>query len=186
MIVYDFDMTIYQGDSTLDFYFYCLRHHPKIVLCLPMQLLGLLKYKFRLIEKDEFKEQFYSFLEVLEDVDSDVRNFWKENFFKIKKWYLHQKRKDDVIISASPFFVLDEVCRILGVSNLIASQVDKNSGKLLSTNCYGEQKVLFFKEKYDVSMIECFYSDSLSDVPMAKISKKAYLVKKDTIIKWPF
>lgn len=186
MIVYDFDKTIYQGDSTLDFYFYCLRHHPKIILCLPKQLLGFLKYKVGLIGKDEFKESFYSFLGILEDVDVDVRNFWEENFFKIKEWYLHQKRNDDVIISASPFFVLDEVCRILGVSNLIASQVDKNSGKLLSTNCYGAQKVLFFKEKYDVSMIECFYSDSLSDVHMAQISKKAYLVKNDTINQWPF
>ena len=31
MNVYDFDKTIYKGDSTLDFYFFCLRKKPIII-----------------------------------------------------------------------------------------------------------------------------------------------------------
>ena len=33
--VYDFDGTIYDGDSTFDFVLFCLRRHPVIVLSLP-------------------------------------------------------------------------------------------------------------------------------------------------------
>ena len=46
MNVYDFDKTIYDGDSTIDFYFYCLKKHPKIILCLPIQLYAAVKYTF--------------------------------------------------------------------------------------------------------------------------------------------
>ena len=30
MNVFDFDGTIYNGDSSKDFFFYCLKHYPKI------------------------------------------------------------------------------------------------------------------------------------------------------------
>lgn len=32
MNIYDFDETIYDSDSTKDFYFYCLKKYPKILL----------------------------------------------------------------------------------------------------------------------------------------------------------
>ena len=32
MNVYDFDKTIYRGDSTMDFWRYCLKRYPKAVL----------------------------------------------------------------------------------------------------------------------------------------------------------
>ena len=35
MNVYDFDGTIYDGDSTLDFWYFCLKKHPQILLYLP-------------------------------------------------------------------------------------------------------------------------------------------------------
>ena len=33
--VYDFDGTIYDGDSTVDFVFFCLRRHPGVIAGLP-------------------------------------------------------------------------------------------------------------------------------------------------------
>ena len=65
--------------------------------------------------------------------------------------------------------------------NLIATIVDKKTGKFLSYNCYGKEKVKRFKQEYKNTKIKEFYSDSLSDLPMMKIAKKAYLVKGNKI-----
>lgn len=186
MNVYDFDNTIYDGDSTLDFYQYCLIHHPSIIICFPKQLLSFIKYKLKIIDKECFKECFYIFLNRLDNVEEDVNSFWKIKIKNIKTWYLNQKKQDDIIISASPYFLLIEACNTLGINNLIASQVDKKTGKLLKPNCYGEKKVSFFKERFDISKVDIFYSDSISDKHMAYLSKKAYLVKGDKFEIWPF
>ena len=58
MNVYDFDKTIYDGDSTVEFYFYCVLKKPVILLCIPRQLWGAFRYKLGWIDKTQFKEIF--------------------------------------------------------------------------------------------------------------------------------
>ena len=108
----------------------------------------------------------------------------EKNQNKIKEWYLNQKRKDDVIISASPEFLLKPICGILGIDNLIATKVELSSGKFLSKNCQGVEKVVRFKELFSEAEIEAFYSDSKSDIYMAKLATKAFRVKKNSIMDW--
>ena len=38
--LYDFDGTIYDGDSTRDFFFYELRRHPLILITIPYTLIS--------------------------------------------------------------------------------------------------------------------------------------------------
>ena len=102
---YDFDKTIYDGDSSVDFYMYSLKRNKKVLLQLPYQLIGLILYILRIIDKTKFKEFVFSFLKRIDNIDDYVNDFWKENHKNIKKWYLEQKKKDDVIISASPEFL---------------------------------------------------------------------------------
>ena len=59
MNVYDFDKTIYEGDSTLDFYRFCLGKQPTLLLCLPSQIAGYLWYIVGRFDKDQFKESFF-------------------------------------------------------------------------------------------------------------------------------
>lgn len=184
MNAYDFDKTIYAGDSTVDFYFFCLRKHPLIVLCLPAQLFGAIEYKIGKIEKTQFKEKFYCFLSKIKNIDDDVVEFWDKNEAKIKGWYKDNHKKNDLIISASPRFLLLEICKRIDVENLIASEVDKITGKYTGTNCYGEEKVRRFKQQFD-EPIEKFYSDSKSDQPMADIAQSKFIVKGDQIRAWP-
>ena len=44
MNAYDFDKTIYNGDSTAHFYLFSLRRHPKIWLLLPSLLGAALRF----------------------------------------------------------------------------------------------------------------------------------------------
>ena len=62
MNVYDFDKTIYDGDSTVDFYIYCLKKFPQIIILLPMQLIAIIKYKMKVINKTKMKEEIYGYL----------------------------------------------------------------------------------------------------------------------------
>ena len=41
---YDFDETIYDGDSSVDFYFFCLRKNKKVLKQLPEQIKSFIKY----------------------------------------------------------------------------------------------------------------------------------------------
>lgn len=181
--MYDFDKTIYPKDSSIEFYFYNLKKHPDIILLWPMQALALLMYKFKKITKTEMKTLFYRYFEWIPNIEQNVIDFWEKNKHMMNAYYLNQKDSSDVIISASPEFLLKPICDELGVT-LIASIVDKNSGRS-QENCYGEEKPRRFRALYPHQSIESFYSDSLSDDPMAQISKKSYLVLGQDVHPWP-
>lgn len=184
MNVYDFDGTIYAGDSTLDFWFFCLKKDPCLFICLPSQVLGAVRYKLGMINKTSFKEEFFCFFKKLDDINEYVRLFWDINEKKIETWYKNNQKDDDVVISASPAFLLEEICCRIGIRNLIASKVDRKTGRFIGSNCYGEEKVRRFTECMLVENIDEFYTDSYSDVPLGALAKKAYLVKKGRVKAW--
>ncbi len=185
MNVYDFDNTIYDGDSTLDYYLFCLKRHKKILLLVPHLAVAWAKYYvLHTGTKTQFKEAMYKFLRYC-DTDNDVSDFWKTHKSKIKDWYLSQKKSDDVIISASPEFLLCPLKETFGF-DVIASKVDKASGKYSGINCYYDEKVRRFYEVYPDAQIDSFYSDHYSDEPLAKIAEKAYIVEGNKILDWNF
>ena len=187
MNVYDFDKTIYDGDSTLDFFIFSLKKNPGLIRFLPIQIIGFLKYMFGFESKIYFKEKFYSFLNGIKDVESMVELFWKENQKKIKLWYLESRKDNDVVISASPEFLLIPICRKIGIKHLIASEVNKNTGVCEGENCYGEEKVLRFKKYFsndEKCEIEKFYSDSLSDAHISLMAQQRFIVSGNNIVEW--
>jgi len=184
MIVYDFDGTIYDGDSTVDFYKFCCKRHPGCLIVLPRVLVAAILWKTSVFKKDDFKENFYRFLLHIPDVDTEVDEFWKTHRCKVKQWYLDQKQSTDLIISASPEFTLKRFLEELGVQS-ICSLVDKKTGKLLGPNNSGSRKIDRYKELYGDEPIIEFYSDSHNDDPMAATAKKAYWVKSNHISDWP-
>ena len=119
-------------------------------------------------------------------IEKDVNDFWKEYIGNIKPFYLKQKKDDDVIISASPEFLLKPVCKRLKIKNLMASKVDMHSGKYSGVNCHGKEKVKRFYKAFPDGKIDNFYSDSYSDSPLAEIAKKAFMVDGDKVEGWIF
>lgn len=183
MNVYDFDGTIYNGDSTIDFFLYVLKKKPYIIISFPMQALGFVLYGMRLIDKTKLKEYFFSFL-LLINAEKMVELFWDEHQSKIYSWYLDQQKDTDIIISASPEFLLNPICNRLKIEYLIASKVNTSNGKFNGLNCKGKEKVNQLKEVYNITHIDNFYSDSLSDSPLALIANKAYIVKNGKLLEW--
>ena len=184
MNVFDFDKTLYDGDCTVDFYLFCLRRHPGLLRILPKQILGAIGFTLGRIPRDGFKERFYAFLPLIDDPVAEVEAFWQRNIRKMKPAVMRLAHEGDLVISASPAFLLAPPCEEHGWS-LIASRVNPHTGRVQGANCRGSEKVARFKEAYPSQVIQAFYSDSLSDAPMASIAQKSYLVKGDEVAEWP-
>lgn len=185
MNTYDFDETIFQPDSSVCFVLYCLRHYPRAVLrALPAASVAGVRHMLKQVDTRALKEKIFSFLPYLEDVDRIVQEFWEEKSGGVQDWYLRQRRDDDVIVSASPEFLLRPLTDRLGV-RLIATPMDRHTGRIIGKNCHDYEKVFRFRAEYPEARPEAFYSDSPSDLPMARFADKAYLVKKEKIIPWP-
>ncbi len=128
MNVYDFDKTIYPVDSTAQFYRWCLRRYPACRRTLGWTVWAFFCMGTRLKTKTKSKEIFFRFLR---HVPADApRLFWEEHIGKVCSWYLNVRRPDDLIISASPEFLLEPAARALGF-HLIASPVDQATGEAM-------------------------------------------------------
>lgn len=186
MNVYDFDNTIYDGDSTADFYFFILHRHKKALKELPSLTHAFCRYYIlKKGTKTQFKEIMYRFLQYA-NMKDDLTDFWDTHIKNIKPWYVAQQKTDDLIISASPEFLLKPACQRLAIKHLIASRVDKNTGKYDGLNCHGEEKVKRMYEEFPEIIVDKFYSDSYSDTPLAKTAKQSFIVKGNKLKRWNF
>lgn len=176
-IVYDFDGTIYNGDSSVDFFFFCLRRHPKALAVIPKFILSVLQYIFKMCSKEKMKENFFAVVKYVPDMDLETQAFWEKHQKKMYSWYTAKTHASDVIISASPEFLLIPIMQRFQVLAVIGSQVDAKSGKFLSPNCYGEEKVSRLFQTLGKITIREFYFDSKSDFPLAGLSIHSYRVR---------
>ena len=184
MNVYDFDNTILRGDSSARFFAYCLRRFPRMWADLPAQAGNALLCVLGLREKQAFKQRMFHYLALIGDVDAAVEGFWRVNLRRVKAWYPPRHRPDDVVISASPEFLIRPACRSLGIQCVMGSPVDRHTGRYLGPNCHGREKVNRFLTRFPGGKIDEFFSDSHSDDPLALLAKQAWLVKGERLEKW--
>jgi len=187
--IYDFDKTLYDGDSSIDFFLYSMKNYPSLWKFIPKILLSLILYKGRIISKVKFKEIFFSFTKKLINLDKTLELFWINCSNKIKKLDLNIPLKNSInlVISASPEFLIYPVQKYLPNFQILGTQFDLKSSKIIGLNCFGYEKVNRLNNHLGLNYkIINFYSDSLSDLPLAKLSQNAYLVNKNKISLWPF
>ena len=176
--VYDFDNTIYRGDSSYDFFRHCAYKYPRVLLSAAGALPWFLGMLLGVLDKTRAKQRFYRYLRHVPEVMEEVDRFWLAHDKNLKHWYFEQKREDDLIISASPEFLLLPVMRQLGLT-MLASRVDAKTGCYEGNNCHGEEKARRMRERYPAVQVGQFYSDSMNDLPLAKLAREAYMVKGD-------
>ena len=67
----------------------------------------------------------------------------------------------------------------------MGSPVDKHTGRYSGPNCHGAEKVRRFRQRFPDARIDGFFSDSLSDSPLAELARSAWLVQGDRLLPWP-
>ena len=178
--VYDFDGTIYDGDSTVDFFKYSLKRNKKILpFCFKIIGNGILM-GLHVIDLTEFKDRFLRFVRYIPDIDDYLDDFWKRNEKKICQYFLDnmKKKRDTYIISASPEFIIKPFADKFKNVVLIGTDADKKSGKINGRNCKGEEKIKRLNKIIKDYEIENFYSDSTkADLPLFKVTNNGFVVK---------
>lgn len=178
MKVFDFDNTIYDGESALDFFLFCLKRKKSLIKHLPSVIFNLIRYKTGRVGLDVVypfcSKMMCVFFENSAAADELLYEFWAQNRHKLRKHMLEKLSPEDAIISASPRFLLNGIAPLLKVNTLICTETERDRVTFL---CYGPNKVKAFREVLGDKEIEEFYTDSLNDEPMMRLAKRAYLVK---------
>ena len=184
MNVYDFDKTLYPRDSTLEFYLVSLLHHPSFLLDLPRAAVAFFRYRRGRITLRELREASLASFGRIKRLEEEVERFWQRRKGRLYAYYKEIRRPDDVVISASPEFLLEPICNRLGIGTLMASKTDKHTGLFDGKNCHGEEKVVRFRALFPNEEVDEFYSDLYCDTPMARLAKRAYIVKGEKLTPW--
>ena len=184
MNVYDFDETIFTGDSEDRFFTFMFAkkgfRHYKI----NFKFFDLL-HKMHIITKTKSREHQYAFLKKIDDLDATLNAYWDEVGKYMKPWYNDVKRDDDIIASGTPRFLLGPIMKKLGLTNLVATEMDSHTGKIDGDFAVGEFKIVNFKSQFGLDCIDKFYSDAYSDHYLAEHAKEAYVVHDDDqITEW--
>lgn len=183
MRVFDFDNTIYDGESVFDFYIFSIRYNPKVLKYLFVIIYHIIWYKLGRVNIPELeraiKKYAREYINSFKSIDVMVDEFWDKNIHKIKSWYIPES--DDVILTASFDFIMEKLQKRAGIKNCFCSTTNFDTMEIKYINI-GENKLKIFQKNFGNSAVaDEFYTDSILDMPMIKISKKAFLVKGNKI-----
>lgn len=184
MNVYDFDNTIYDGESVLDLFFIYIKKYPRLLKLTPRVLRAFAKYKAGKVTVAQaladYAPEVEEFYRSLPDFPADCREFWDGHMDKIKPFYKEIQQEDDLVISASPEMLIGEICSRLGIKQYIASVVNED-GRITDL-CMRSHKTEMFRERYPDAEIDNFYTDSAkNDAPLIALAKHAFIVKGNEI-----
>ncbi|MGN1115346.1 MAG: haloacid dehalogenase-like hydrolase, partial [Candidatus Ornithomonoglobus sp.] len=93
MNIYDFDKTIYDGDSTVDFIKYCAKRYKKAYITIIPTLWAFLLYMLGIYTKTQFKERMYRFLRYIDNIDDALEDFWDGHEKNILDYYKKQQQE---------------------------------------------------------------------------------------------
>ena len=177
--VYDFDGTLYDGDSTVDFWLYCLRRKPSLLRFLPAQAFSGLMMASKAWSFTRGKGVFLRFVTAI-DAKAFARDFWsdKKALQKLGDWFDQRPRDLPIVIaSASPQFMLEPIAQRLGALHLVATRVDLDTGRLEGENCRAAEKIGRLHSLLGDFSVRAMYTDNpKADGPLLALADERYLV----------
>lgn len=186
--VYDFDGTIYDGDSTVDFTRFCLRRHPSLLLALPRFAWVCLRLAAGRAGLREMKSVLFSEMARRFSLEDEARQFWQQpkTRAKLGAWFETTPRDVPIVIaSASPEFELRYAAALLGVETLIGTRCDTATGLLTGPNCKGEEKLRRMEEAVGPYTIRAMYTDSVkSDGPLLRKAQQGYILRHGAVSRY--
>lgn len=188
LALFDFDGTITNKDSFVDFLHYAVGT-TRLILGLIRLLPAISAYFVKLMPNDHLKTLFLTrFFKnwSCEQFESKAQAYATEQLPRLLKagalerirW--HQEQQHVVyIISASPEDWLRPWCHSLSLE-LISTQLEKIdnriTGKMRTLNCHGQEKVRRIREAIALDEFESIYAygDSRGDRPMLDLARHKY------------
>lgn len=170
--IYDFDNTIVPFDSGSLYAVYCMLRYPWCLLLLPIIATAGILMLLKIISFTQFKKTCFMFFPFVPK-EKSVKKFWDKYGDRVNPWYLKDKNKYSVVISASPDFLLEEISERLHFDKLICTRHNYKTGVIIGENCRDEEKVRRLYEEFNKDEIKVIdvYSDSLKhDMPIFSLA----------------
>ncbi len=184
MQVFDFDNTLYHGESAVDFALWMIRHNRKVLLWLPRIIWNLLKYKLCLINLKSLMQPANAFLRTIirdeKQMQRAVACFWETHRRFLNREMIAKIRPGDVIITAGPSFLFAPIRAELKDVRMICTEIDLRRKQLIYINMH-DNKTKRFREEFGQTPIARFFTDSFNDRAMMEIAERVYLVKRSRI-----
>ena len=99
MKAFDFDNTIYRGESSLDFSLYMIRTHKKILLYLPVIMANAIRYKLCLVDKEKLGAEINKYMKLIirdkREIRRLVKTFWQTHADRLDTDMLRRIGPDD-------------------------------------------------------------------------------------------
>jgi phosphoserine phosphatase len=184
IVVFDFDRTLTYRDTLLGFYVACSRKDAARFIKLAFYLILMAAHKFKVVSNHRLKQCGVHLF--LKGKSKEFINECAEVYSgKISLNMVHAtefgKYKKPYVISAS---FAEYLKPLFPEATIICSEIEFNNNnvKCLKKNCHGVAKYQIVSDM-GIRHIDKLYTDSASDLPLARISGEIYLVKGDRIIK---
>lgn len=188
IIVYDFDKTLTNYDTTLPFFLYCSKKKPFGFIKLPFFFCVKIMSKFRLItvkrEKEIGLKLFCS--KKYSDFKNDAITFSEKIVLNdlYREDFQNNEFENNKIIVASAAFkdIID--CLFPNSINYGTTLKVDNRGLIIGIDIHPFNKEkLEVLNKSGIYHIEKFYTDSENDIYVSEISKNTFWVKNGEIVK---
>jgi len=177
MNVYDFDKTIFDGDTEDRFFAFLFEKHGWVLDKWIYHIFEFM-YKHNLCDKTPCRETQYRVLRKIDNLDELLEEYWDSHEKYLMNWYINgAKDPSDVIATGSPRFLMEPIARRLGVAGLVATEMDPKTGKITEGKFAIQQyKLENYLKQYKVEDMDNFYSDAFTDHYMAEQAKHAYAI----------
>ncbi len=193
--LYDFDGTLYKGDTSLDFCFYVYRKKILRSILFPYQVLLFFTYLVGWLSVEKFKEKFYVFLKGISpfELDALLEEFWGKHFpvkFNHELLQIIGKQKKDqikiVCVSASPALFMEPLLKKSGIDLIIGTELvfENRTYRIKGKNCRGYEKVRRLMKEFDLDQVKIVqaYGDNKYDIPMLGLANESFLIVRGKVI----
>lgn len=202
VVFFDFDGTITTKDTLLSFLRYTVGSW-KLILNAPRLIFIVLQYFIKIIDNEEAKEKTLKLL--IKGMKHNLLEHKAKNFALTRlhkyinpvayaKLEYHREHKHYIIlVSANLGIYLRYWAELHKLNGVIATELMVNSsgymtGKLLTKNCYGPQKVIRVKDSLSGNSVAMDYSfgygNSAGDYELLEFVDEPFWVDGDSIEPW--
>ena len=188
VVVFDFDGTLSEFDSNVEFGKYCFRHSVRPWLYLPLMGVALIARAFN-PSGIWWRQNMRRFI-----TPNMVRKF-SPNFIRAHLrnrfgWAADQVAKERadghsvILVSASPDYLVPRLVRDMKFDAILCSRMDEQKPWKYEFLCWGKNKVYamdeWAKKNKIIPHVVRSYSDSKSDMPMMEIADEQVWIDRKT------
>ena len=195
LALYDFDGTLYKGDTSIDFCFFIYKRNFLRSIYFPYQVFLYLSFSLGLLSVEKFKERFYIFLKGISPAQLEelLQVFWEKKFplkFNSELLQIINKQKNNltkvVCISATPSLFLLPLTERSGIDMIIGTDLYYKNKiyRIKGKNCRGYEKVNRLRKEFDLNQVNIVqaYGDNKYDVFMLGLADESFLVSGNKIV----